>query len=448
MSEEHTEQESNGSVSDRVNNLSDQQKELLKRVMDQHKGAEQASVEGKAEEPPPEAVCAPPPEDPTPEEPTEEEPPPQDPWSAGSGNKDTPPWAGMGQDAANNPWAAMWQQAATNNPWAGMGQDAANNPWADMWQQVATNNPWAGMGQDAANNPWAAMWQQAATDNPWADMGAGAGNRNPFQMPPDFGGDGPPEDTVVGLKPKGDRPPFFLVHAVFGSVFPYHRLALHMDPDQPVYGIQSIGLDGKSKPPDRIEDMAELYIEHMRAVQPEGPYYLGGYSFGGWVAYEMARLLVGKYKEIVGLTAVLGVGIPMGVQHPAMMEAGEQWAELIKNYTELMINTNLSDQQRVDTGPIDPTTVMTPLQKVAYANNLAQLRYAPPPYSGHLDLFVTRDMTGAVLHDESMGWRQMAKDGVTTHICTGNHISTFKEPHVQDLAQKLTACLDKAFQKT
>src|SRR5207253_947469 len=94
------------------------------------------------------------------------------------------------------------------------------------------------------------------------------------------------------------KPPFFCVHGVFGEVLGFRDLARHLGPDQPVYGLQARGLDGKQPPLTRIEDMAACYLQEVRALQPAGPYSLGGVSFGGVVAYEMAQQLLAAGAEI------------------------------------------------------------------------------------------------------------------------------------------------------
>ena len=78
--------------------------------------------------------------------------------------------------------------------------------------------------------------------------------------------------------------------------------------DQPVYGFRSRGLDGHDEF-ERIEEMAADYVDDLRKVQPEGPYYLGGYCFGGNVAYEMARVLAAQGQE-VALLALLNCSPP------------------------------------------------------------------------------------------------------------------------------------------
>ena len=90
---------------------------------------------------------------------------------------------------------------------------------------------------------------------------------------------------LVPLQTSGDRPPLFCVHSDGGAVLVYSRLAIHLRPDQPVYGLQSLGLHGEAEPLERIEDMAAHYIENIRKVQPAGPYYLAGLGLGGIVAF-------------------------------------------------------------------------------------------------------------------------------------------------------------------
>ncbi|HMI17032.1 MAG TPA: amino acid adenylation domain-containing protein, partial [Bradyrhizobium sp.] len=101
----------------------------------------------------------------------------------------------------------------------------------------------------------------------------------------------PPWSSLVPLQPLGAKPPFFLAHGWGGDVFVFLGLAELLAPDQPAYGLQAVGLDGKSARHTTIENMAAHYVQEIRSFQPEGPYYLGGYSMGGLIAFEMAQQL-------------------------------------------------------------------------------------------------------------------------------------------------------------
>src|SRR6185437_10037837 len=103
---------------------------------------------------------------------------------------------------------------------------------------------------------------------------------------------------LIPIHSQGTRPPLFLIHGAGGDVlWGYANLAPHLGDDQPVYGVKSRALDGSDEFPS-IEEMAGHYIEQIRTLQPQGPYYLGGYCFGGNVAYEMARQIEARGEKV------------------------------------------------------------------------------------------------------------------------------------------------------
>jgi len=107
--------------------------------------------------------------------------------------------------------------------------------------------------------------------------------------------------SLVPLRSTGQLPPIFAVPGVYGNVVGFADLARELGPDQPVYCLQSRGLDGRDAPSDSIEAMASLYTEELRSVQSRGPYALVGACFGATVAYEMTRQLIGMGHEVAFL---------------------------------------------------------------------------------------------------------------------------------------------------
>ena len=89
------------------------------------------------------------------------------------------------------------------------------------------------------------------------------------------------------MQPGGSRPPFYCIHGADGHVLKFHLLAKHLGSDQPFYGLQARGVNGAAMPRTSIEAMVAAYYDEIRAVQPDGPYYLGGYSLGGLIALEL-----------------------------------------------------------------------------------------------------------------------------------------------------------------
>ncbi|MCR3863793.1 alpha/beta fold hydrolase [Pseudomonas aeruginosa] len=112
-------------------------------------------------------------------------------------------------------------------------------------------------------------------------------------------------DPLVPIRAGGSRPPLFLVHPLGGHVLCYLPLVRALPPDQPVYALQAAGTGQGSTPLAVLEDIAASYLAAIRRVQPEGPYYLGGWSFGGFVAYEMARQLRALDPQAVAQLIVL-----------------------------------------------------------------------------------------------------------------------------------------------
>jgi pimeloyl-ACP methyl ester carboxylesterase len=115
---------------------------------------------------------------------------------------------------------------------------------------------------------------------------------------------------LVPLTTTGSLPPVYAVPGVFGNVIGLADLCRELGPQQPFFGLQSIGLDGAEAPLDSVEEMAKLYLSEIRAFQSQGPYALIGVCFGGRVAYEMALLLLDAGEEV----AFLGLLDPIGLE--------------------------------------------------------------------------------------------------------------------------------------
>ena len=117
------------------------------------------------------------------------------------------------------------------------------------------------------------------------------------------------EAPLVPLRAAGSKPPVFFVHPHGGTVFCYDALVRELDPEQPVYGLQAPILAADGDLHETIPRMAERYLAAIQAVQPEGPYHLAGWSFGGIVAFEMAQQLV-RSGAVVATLVLLDAPAP------------------------------------------------------------------------------------------------------------------------------------------
>ncbi|MER7563570.1 amino acid adenylation domain-containing protein [Streptomyces sp. NPDC097941] len=125
--------------------------------------------------------------------------------------------------------------------------------------------------------------------------------------------------------PAGSGPePLFCVHPAGGLSWPYAGILPHLEPDQPVYGLQARGIAESTELPGSIEEMADDYVAHMRAVQPAGPYRILGWSLGAVIAHAVATALQAQ-GETVSLLALLD-GYP-AVEPAEAVTATDQEAE-------------------------------------------------------------------------------------------------------------------------
>lgn len=247
---------------------------------------------------------------------------------------------------------------------------------------------------------------------------------------------------VVPLKPTGTLPPFFSIHARGGAVLNYRTLATFVDPDQPLYGIQCRGLDGRTEPFRSIEEMADQYLGEIRRIQPQGPYFLGGGSLGGVVALEIGERLR-REGEVVGLIAMFDSWGPVWFspsQQPG--ERSRLWRKLNAQVERLRRQGALSSTRLIWMGLKRRVVVPARLMAarvlralglevphnlryfyVEYANLAALQRFTPNKYDGDIVLFRALDDPDADFSDPTMGWRGSVLGQIEVIDAPGTHNS-------------------------
>jgi len=108
---------------------------------------------------------------------------------------------------------------------------------------------------------------------------------------------------LVAIQPQGSKRPFFCMPGSGGNVIYFHHLARHLGTEQPFYALQALGLGGVAPPLTCVEDTAAYYLKAIRALHPQGPYLLGGHSFGALVAFEIAQQLL-RHRQQVDLLSI------------------------------------------------------------------------------------------------------------------------------------------------
>ncbi|MFJ2787292.1 MULTISPECIES: amino acid adenylation domain-containing protein [unclassified Streptomyces] len=270
-------------------------------------------------------------------------------------------------------------------------------------------------------------------------------------------GDRPQPSPLVPIKPTGGRPPLFLVHAVGGSVVPYLPLARLIDPEQPLYGLEDPGLDG-GPVTTSLTALAARYVEAIRAVQPHGPYHLGGWSLGGVVAAEMAARLTAVGEE-TALVVMLDTGMPpyLGEELPdrAVLLGGfvHDLAGLAgvpaPRYDEAALRGLSPDRQDealldlLERAALVPPGIREDMRervRVFEANTRALLRHRPGPVDGRLVLLSAREQPH---RPKTRPWRVLARGGFEFHTVPGDHHTMLQQPHLTALAESLRGVLDR-----
>jgi len=272
-----------------------------------------------------------------------------------------------------------------------------------------------------------------------------------------------PHPSLVTLEAGGSGRPLFLVHPVGGNVLCYAQLARRLGSDRPIHGLQAAGLDGKEPPRARIEEMASRHIEAMRRVDPSGPYLLGGWSYGGIVAYEMAAQLE-RQGASVSLLALLDSGAPIhSFTMPELDDAAllAWFARDLGACEDGDIDTLLAALRRLDPADqirhvLDRTQSagdLRPLVEVFKTHLRALHRYESPACSAPILLLRCPEIfhwfrTGALgsseaadPRDPALGWRKVGTGAVEVCTIPGDHYSLLTDPHVGPVAEILKSRL-------
>jgi thioesterase domain-containing protein/acyl carrier protein len=279
--------------------------------------------------------------------------------------------------------------------------------------------------------------------------------------------------TLVPLQPHGALPPFFCVHGVGGSVFSFQHLFTHFDRDQPFYGIRAVGSFGDDEPLTCIEDMASRYLQEIRIVQPKGPYYLGGYSFGDSVALEMAQQLRAEGEKVAFLAIIdhtppptryrrftwtpalpfaFAVNAVRWVMEDLYRVGPRGWVPALRlNLVKLMKQlSNVLPQSTPRSGKTDVQELFSEpripdqFRRLLETHYQAMREYHPKPYPGRVTLFRARTRPLFRLHGNDLGWRKLAAGSLDVITVPGNHESMLEEPNVSVLAQSLLTHLQLA----
>jgi amino acid adenylation domain-containing protein len=284
------------------------------------------------------------------------------------------------------------------------------------------------------------------------------------------------QSLIVPLQAEGTQPAFFGPHASGGNVWVYKELVQHLGTDQPFFGVQPREPEnGMVVYHNDVESMATDYVQAVRAFQPEGPYWLAGWSMGGVIAFEMARQLQQQGQEVAMLAL-------MDATVPEAEESEYNWAILLSIFA---FDLGLTEENFKRPSAWTPVPQMAQLRQLwvearragvvpsemtlvefrklfdtfkIHANTLR--RYKAGEFQGRISLFspsedveqiiFNRNSADAAMERENprevdplKGWGNLATEGVDLHQVPGNHFTMLREPNVQALGEQLRQCIEQ-----
>jgi amino acid adenylation domain-containing protein len=266
--------------------------------------------------------------------------------------------------------------------------------------------------------------------------------------------------SLIPIQPKGTKPPLFCMHPAGGNVLGYIHLASALGEDQPLYGLQTRGLDGRQPLYSRIEEMAAHYIEEIKSVQPEGPYFIAGTSLGGILAFEVAQQLNAQDQRVALLALldptptgtdfeqpmtesqiIAGVGAAIGLDL-----SSSDFDELSTDEQLTLLLEHAKGNKRI-TADVDLAEARH-LLRVFKTNDTAAAAYVPQRYPGRAMIIRATDELERHGDDLTLGWGDLMAQGAEVHFVPGNHLRFLSPPHVNETAIVVNSLLEEALNRT
>lgn len=272
--------------------------------------------------------------------------------------------------------------------------------------------------------------------------------------------------SLVPVKTSGNKPPLYIVHGDGLNVMVFNSMARNLDPSQPVFGLQPKGMSGLDEPDESIEEMAAYYISLITANHPHGPYLLAGYSFGGIVAFEMARQLR-QGGHTVSMLAMFDTNVgninhtdsrqgrlwqKIRLQVPKMLFIARsltkypkdvlryQWHVIKRKWRSVLAGIGLAELPEKEQLSEHEKRVFEKHQQ-AYHN------YEMKRFEMRVDLFRVTQRLYFLDDPRFLGWKRLAGKGVAVHEVPGDHRTFLLPPNDAVFAARLQAVINKRLQE-
>ena len=250
---------------------------------------------------------------------------------------------------------------------------------------------------------------------------------------------------LLALRRGGKRVPVYLAHTTPGDILGYTDLVRELGAEQPVYGFQSLGLHDPERAHRTMEEMAACYIDHMRRRQPEGPYHLAGWCYGGVVVFEMAQQLL-RAGHAIGFLGLIDAHAPRpGLAHygwyvDRLRAIGSLDARGLAAYASRKIQSWFGSRQKRNARALEVQVSRGPLanREIVSDVNLRAVRaYEPSFYPGRVTLFRRTEPAPGIAEDPWLGWRHLVGQLDVVPLAAATHESILRMPHARALARSI-----------
>lgn len=249
---------------------------------------------------------------------------------------------------------------------------------------------------------------------------------------------------LQAIRREGNKPPFFMVHGLFGTMPLTADLARVLDPDRPLYALVARGFDGEGPPHERVEEMLDSYLAEIRAAHSIGPYIVGGMCAGGMVAMELARALSAAGDRVGSVVMVDPPLVP--VPNPVYRNVDPKTDRRV--YETLYANVKdaflkfASQFSEASVHTKDPVRLHRAIE-VGMAMLSLLPRHAWPPFDGPTEFIISAERAQAHFHPQSP-WRNVVAKPGRIHVIPGRHDDIYAD-RLDEVLRLVEFALDSAF---
>ncbi len=258
---------------------------------------------------------------------------------------------------------------------------------------------------------------------------------------------GPEFKSLVPVQPRGSKPPLFCVPPAAATAMRFEKLSKHLGDDQPLYGFDYPGMDGKSEPVYNIPELAKVFIRDLIQVQPAGPYFLCGMCYGGNVAFEMASQLMAQGNQVAFL-GIIDSNFAPGKRKPFQYYSYRTRLFVKKVILKQDVNTGECIKWNPRWEPLKADPLNNHIVRVFEANIIARLAYTSSAYPGKITKFSTN---WHIAEMATKKWQKSTTVALEDHPIPGSHVlrspedtGIMSEANIQAFTQIFRQCLERA----